>query len=87
MILVSKPTIILQWSFLFFYSQLEALRREGRTKIEYTFVWKKAVTKNTSKLLQKIADLIAECEELYGMKIVHNNMVKMKHVKKFNKKR
>ena len=40
-----------------------------------------------SKLLQKIADLIAECEELYSMKIVHNNMVKIKHVKKFNKKR
>ena len=67
------------------------MRRKCRTKIEanankYTFVWKKAVTKNTSKLLQKIADLIAEYEELYGMKIVHNNMVKMKHVKKLKKK-
>ena len=35
------------------------------TKIEacankYTFVWKKSVTKNQAKLLQKIADLIAE---------------------------
>ena len=67
------------------------MRRKCRTKIEanankYTFVWKKAVNKNTSKLLQKIADLIAEYEELYGMKIVHNNMVKMKHVKKLKKK-
>ena len=42
------------------------------TKIEacankYTFVWKKAVTKNLSKLLIKIADLVKECEELYGI--------------------
>ena len=40
------------------------------TKIEanankYTFVWKKAVTKNMAKLLIKIADLVQECEELY----------------------
>lgn len=61
------------------------------TKIEanankYTFVWKKTVTKNMSKLLQKIADLVAECEELYGIKIVHNNRVQMKHVKKLRKK-
>ena len=38
------------------------------TKIEaasnkYTFVWKKAVTKNMEKLLQKMADLVASCEE------------------------
>ena len=44
------------------------------TKIEacankYTFVWKKAVTKNLSKLLIKIADLVKECEELYGIKL------------------
>ena len=61
------------------------------TKIEasankYTFVWKKAVTKNQEKLLQKIADLIAECEELYEIKIVYGNTVKMKHVKKLRKR-
>ena len=43
------------------------------TKIEacankYTFVWKKAVTKNLSKLLIKMADLVKECEELYELK-------------------
>ena len=37
------------------------------TKIEasankYTFVWKKAVTKNQAKLLYKLADFVAECE-------------------------
>ena len=42
------------------------------TKIEacankYTFVWKKAITKNMAKLLTKIADLVKECEEFYGI--------------------
>ena len=61
------------------------------TKIEacsnkYTFVWKKAVTKNQEKLLIKIAALIAECELLYGIQIVHGDTVKMKHVKRLRKK-
>ena len=46
------------------------------TKIEaaankYTFVWKKAVTQNQTKLLIKLADFVAECEQLYGLKIVY----------------
>ncbi len=61
------------------------------TKIEasankYTFVWKKAVTKNQEKLLIKLADLVAECEQLYDIKIVYGNRIKMKHVKKLRKK-
>ena len=61
------------------------------TKIEacankYTFVWKKSVTKNQEKLLIKLANLIAECEQLYGIQIVHRNTVKMKHVKQLRKK-
>lgn len=61
------------------------------TKIEacankYTFVWKKTVTKNQAKLLIKIADLIAECGQLYGIRIVHGDTVKMKHVKRLRKK-
>ena len=61
------------------------------TKIEacankYTFVWKKAITKNQAKLLIKIADLIAECEQLYGIRIVHGDIVKMKHVKRLRKR-
>ena len=61
------------------------------TKIEacsnkYTFVWKKAVTKNQEKLLIKIAALIAECEQLYGIQIIHGDTVKMKHVKRLRKK-
>ena len=61
------------------------------TKIEactnkYTFVWKKAITENLSKLLIKIADLVKECEELYGIKLIYKDKVQMKHVKKLRKK-
>lgn len=61
------------------------------TKIEasankYTFVWKKAVTKNQAKLLIKLADFVAECEGLYGIKIAYGNTIKMNHVKKLRKK-
>lgn len=61
------------------------------TKIEacankYTFVWKKAVTKNQAKLLIKLAGFVAECEQLYDLKIVYGDTVKMKHIKKLRKK-
>ena len=61
------------------------------TKIEanankYTFVWKKAVTKNQAKLLIKLADFVAECEQLYDIKIVYGDIVKIKHLKKLRKK-
>lgn len=56
------------------------------TKIEasankYTFVWKKTVSKNQARLLLKLADFMVECEQLYVIKIVYGNTVKMKHVK------
>jgi len=61
------------------------------TKIEanankYTFVWKKATTKNLEKLLDKLASFFQECEEFYGFKIIYQNRVKMKHLKKLRKK-
>ncbi len=34
-------------------------------------MWKKAVTKNQAKLLIKLADFVAECEQLYDIKIVY----------------
>lgn len=49
-------------------------------------MWKKAVTKNQKKLLIKIAGFIAECEQLYGIRIVHGDTVKMKHVKRLRRK-
>jgi hypothetical protein len=60
------------------------------TKIEacankYTFVWKKAVTKNQAKLLVKLVYFVAECEELYGIKLIYQNQVKIKHIKKLRK--
>lgn len=50
----------------------EAIFIDG-TKIEasfnkYTFVWKKAVTKNMKILLIKIIDFISKCNELYKIK-------------------
>lgn len=61
------------------------------TKIEanankYTFVWKKSVTKRLAKLLEKIATFVAECEDLYGFRIIYQNKVKIKHLKKLRKK-
>ncbi len=53
---------------------------------KYTFVWKKAVTKNQAKLLIELADFVAECEQLYDLKIVYGDTIKMKCVKKLRKK-
>ena len=52
---------------------------------KYTFVWKKAITKYLAKLLQKIADLVSECESLYEIHIVYKDKVKLKDVKKLRK--
>lgn len=61
------------------------------TKIEssankYTFVWKKAVTKNLARLLENIAGLVQSCEEEYGIKIIYGNEVHLKHVKRLRRK-
>ena len=45
-----------------------------------------AVTKNQAKLLQKLADFVAECEQLYDLRIVYGNTIKIKHVKRLRKK-
>lgn len=79
-------------NFLFDIGEIsgDAIFVDG-TKIEacankYTFVWKKSVTKNLEKLLAKLTDFLAECEEMYGIKLVYQNQVKIKHVKKLRKK-
>lgn len=61
------------------------------TKIEayankYTFVWKKATTKNLGKLLDKLAGFVEACEEMYGFRLVYQNKVTLKHLKKLRKK-
>ena len=57
------------------------------TKIEanankYTFVWKKSVTKNQAKLLDKMASLVQECVETYGLRKIWRGQVKEKHLEK-----
>lgn len=61
------------------------------TKIEsvankYTFVWKKAVTKNQAKLFDKILVLVEECENLYGFRITYNGKVSLHTLKRLRKK-
>lgn len=61
------------------------------TKIEsragrYTFVWKKSVTKNLQKLIDKAVLLVADLEEQYDLHLAHNNKVSMKVLKKIRKK-
>ncbi len=61
------------------------------TKIEsvankYTFVWKKSVSKNMTKLSDKICCFCAECEELYAIKIVYHNKVSLHTLKRLRKK-
>ena len=61
------------------------------TKIEanankYTFVWKKSVTKNQAKLFDKITELVAECETMYGLKIVYQDQISLHTLKRLRKK-
>ena len=60
------------------------------TKIEanankYTFVWKKAVNKNLSKMMEKITAFVSECEELYGLHIVYGDEISLKTLKRLRK--
>jgi len=60
------------------------------TKIEscankYTFVWKKAVTKNLARLLEKLVEFVSACETVYGLKIVYQNQVSLHHIKRLRK--
>ena len=56
------------------------------TKIEanankYTFVWKKAVTKNQARMLEKVAELIAVCEEMYDIRVAYNDRISLGTIK------
>lgn len=60
------------------------------TKIEsvankYTFVWKKSVLKNRTRLFERITAFIGECEELYGIRTVYNNQVSIHTLKRMRK--
>ena len=60
------------------------------TKIEsvankYSFVWKKAVSQNMIRLGEKISAFCAECEELYGMKVVYEEQITQQTLKRLRK--
>lgn len=46
---------------------------------QYTFVWKKAVTKHLAKLLSKLTHFVAHCETQYGIQIIYQNEVSLHH--------
>ena len=84
-----------------FYQMVKRLENAGElsketvfidgTKLEacankYTFVWKKAVTKNQAKLFDKILVLVEECENLYGFRIAYNGKISLHTLKRLRKK-
>ena len=57
------------------------------TKIEsaanqYTFVWKRAITKNQARLYTKLTSFVAECEELYGIRTVYHDQISIHTLKR-----
>ena len=57
------------------------------TKIEsvankYTFVWKKSVSKNMAKFGEKISTFCAECEEMYGIRVVYEDQISLNTLKR-----
>ena len=61
------------------------------TKIEananrYTFVWKKAVTKNMAKRFDKVAAFFEECENCYGLRPVWRGKIRLKHLKRLRRR-
>lgn len=61
------------------------------TKIEsvankYTFVWKNATSKNLQKRLEKVGDLLNQCEENYGIHAASDGKVSIHRLKKLRKK-
>mgnify|MGYP003436395867 FL=1 len=68
----------------------ESLFIDG-TKIEsaankYTFVWKKSVDKNLKKMMDKIPNFVAKAEELFGIRVIYNDKIELRHLKKLRKK-
>ena len=60
------------------------------TKIEsaankYTFVWKRAITKNQARLYTKLSSFVAECEELYGIRTVYQDRISIHTLKRLKK--
>ena len=48
---------------------------------KYTFLWKKAVSKNQARMLSKVAELIEVCEEVYGIRVAYNDRISLGTIK------
>ena len=48
----------------------------------YTFVWKKAVTKNLAKMMEKVISFVAKCETMHGLQIVYNDRISLRTLKR-----
>jgi len=60
------------------------------TKIEsvanrYTFVWKKSVDNNLKKMIEKIPDFVKRVEEDFGINLIYDNVIQLRHLKKLKK--
>ena len=51
----------------------------------YTFVWKRAITKNQARLYTKLTSFVAECEELYGIRTVYHDQISIHTLKRLKK--
>lgn len=61
------------------------------TKIEsaankYTFVWKKSVDKNLKKMIDKIPKFVQKAEEDFGIRLIYDGNIQLRHLKKLRKK-
>ena len=61
------------------------------TKIEscankYTFVWKKSVTKQMGKLMEKIPSLFTEAEEDFDIRIAFPDGIRLRHMKRLRRR-
>ncbi len=61
------------------------------TKIEacankYSFVWKKSVTKNLKRRMEKICTFVEECEVMYGLAVTYNNKISIRTLKRLRRK-
>ena len=52
---------------------------------QYTFVWKRAITKNQARLYTKLTSFVAECEELYGIRTVYHDQISIHTLKRLKK--
>ena len=54
---------------------------------KYTFVWKRAITKNQARLYTKLTSFVAECEELYGIRTVYHDQISIHTLKRLCRSR